>query len=70
MLDEEFGLETKMTLSQRDVPGMSRSVIPILSKMGVAAVAVGVNTASSPPTVPRVFRWVDHSGKRACPLFH
>jgi len=70
MLDEEFGLETKMTLSQRDVPGMSRSVIPILSKMGVAAVAVGVNTASSPPTVPRVFRWVDHSGSDILGMWH
>ena len=32
-LDEKFGLQKKRTLSQRDVPGMSRSIIPILKRI-------------------------------------
>ena len=31
----KFGLPPKHTLSQRDVPGMTRSVIPILKEVGV-----------------------------------
>ena len=29
-LDAQFGLPPKTTLSQRDVPGMTRGVVPIL----------------------------------------
>jgi len=58
-LDEKYGRALKATLSQRDVPGMSRSIIPILKSMGVNSVSVGVNTISAPPDVPRVFRWLD-----------
>ena len=30
-------------MSQRDVPGMTRSVIPLLLASGVTAITVGVN---------------------------
>ena len=53
------GQSEKVTLSQRDVPGMTRSVLPILSTAGVQAISVGVNGASMPPNVPRVFMWRD-----------
>ena len=42
-LDAEFGLPPKAVLSQRDVPGLTRSMIPILKQHGVEAVSVGVN---------------------------
>ena len=45
--------------SQRDVPGTTRSALPILAAAGVRAVSVGVNGASTPPDVPRAFVWVD-----------
>ena len=48
-----------MAMSQRDVPGLSRSVIPIMKKRGVEAITVGVNTACMPPAVPSAFVWRD-----------
>ena len=42
-LDAEFGLPPKAVLSQRDVPGLTRAMIPILKQHGVEAVSVGVN---------------------------
>jgi len=39
-LDELFGFPPKNTLSQRDVPGMTRGVVPILSANNVTAVSV------------------------------
>jgi hypothetical protein len=54
-----FGRNSAITMSQRDVPGMTRSVIPLLVSNGVQAITVGVNTVSMPPAVPSVFRWQD-----------
>jgi hypothetical protein len=53
-LDSRFGLAPKHTLSQRDVPGMTRSVIPIVKEYGVDAITVGANDGSTPPNVPDV----------------
>ncbi len=58
-LDAHFGKAPTITMSQRDVPGTTRSLIPILVKNGVQALTVGVNTASMPPAVPTVFTWRD-----------
>ena len=49
----------KTVLSQRDVPGMSRAGVPVLAAAGVRAITVGVNGASTPPSVPRAFVWRD-----------
>ncbi|XP_060073816.1 uncharacterized protein LOC132553577 [Ylistrum balloti] len=57
-LDRRFNITRKhRTLSQRDVPGMSQALIPLFEEMGVEAVSVGVNTVTSPPAVPPIFRW-------------
>ena len=70
-LDVEVGLANKTVLSQRDVPGISRAVIPLLVKAGVTAVSVGVNTASMYPRVPRAFRWLDPiSGESVLAMSH
>ena len=53
-LDDRFGLPHKHTLSQRDVPGMTRSIIPIIKAYGVDAITVGANDGSTPPNVPDV----------------
>lgn len=45
-LDASLGLPPKTVLSQRDVPGLSRAMIPLLKKAGIHAVSVGVNGAS------------------------
>jgi hypothetical protein len=44
-LDDRFGLPRKRTVSQRDVPGTTRSAIPTLQKAGIAAFSNGVNGA-------------------------
>jgi len=70
-LDDEFDLPHKATLSQRDVPGMTRSVVPLLSAAGVSAVSVGVNGFSAPPAFPRVSVWRDEaSGKEVLLSYH
>ena len=56
-LDDRFGLPPKATLSQRDVPGMTRAVVPLLAAANVSGVSVGVNGGVCPPWVPRLFRW-------------
>lgn len=58
-IDDYFGLPHKQTMSQRDVPGATRSMIPVLAARGVRAFSVGVNGASSAPEVPRAFVWAD-----------
>jgi len=58
-LDDELGLPHKTTMSQRDVPGMTRSVVPLLRKLNVSGITVGVNGGVCPPQVPMLFRWRD-----------
>lgn len=59
-LDRMFGVGTKTVMSQRDVPGMTRGVLPVLRQAGVRAISVGSNGGSTPPDVPRVFMWRDN----------
>ena len=58
-LDARFSLPPKATLSQRDVPGLTRASLPALVSGGVRALTVGVNPWSTPPMVPRAFVWRD-----------
>ena len=70
-LDDFVGKSQTITMSQRDVPGITRGVIPLLNKMGVKAITVGVNSASMPPAVPQAFRWVDpESGNDLLAMWH
>ena len=57
-VSEQLGFRP-VAMSQRDVPGLTRSVIPIMKKEGVQAITVGVNTACMPPAVPSAFVWRD-----------
>ena len=58
-------------MTQRDVPGATRGIVPLLETNGVRAYAGGVNTASLPPHVPRAFVWRDEaSGKEILGMVH
>lgn len=71
VLDDATGQRRKTVLSQRDVPGMTRAVLTTLLGEGVRGVTVGVNGASTPPTVPRAFLWADPKGNTPVPaLWH
>ena len=59
--DAYFGHAPRKTLSQRDVPGLTRNAIPLLSKRGVLAVSVGENSQVAPSAVPPIFLWHDNN---------
>lgn len=70
-LDDQFGRPHTITMSQRDVPGMTSSIIPLLVNAGVKAITVGVNSASMPPAVPTVFQWQHNaSNTRILAMWH
>lgn len=59
--DERFGRRTtaaKMT----DVPGHTRSMVPLLAEAGIGFLHLGVNPAWPVPDVPPVFRWRSPDG--------
>ena len=69
-VDAKLGVANKTVLSQRDVPGMTRSVIPILRHHGVDTISVGVNGGSTPPNLPQAFKWLDPtSGESVTALY-
>ncbi len=60
-------------LMQRDVPGITRTAIPILVERGIKTLSVGVNPGSAPPGVPKCtpFIWRDpQSGKQLVAYWH
>ena len=67
-LDAQFGRNTTV-LSQRDVPGLTAAVIPILSINGIQAITVGVNSGSAPPAVPDLFMW-EYQGQSIIAMWH
>ena len=59
--------------AQRDVPGLTRSAVPVLTSQGVTSLSVGVNGGSAPPGVPKFtpFWWADEpSGTRLLAFWH
>ena len=58
-LADRFQMPRPTVLSQRDVPGLTRAVIPLLVERGVRALSVGANTFSASAQVPRIYRWED-----------
>lgn len=70
-LSDRFHQPRPRVLSQRDVPGMTRAVIPLLVERGVTALTVGANTYSASAAVPRIYRWRDpDSGSSVIALQH
>lgn len=68
-LDRRFGRTTtgaKMT----DVPGHTRSLVTPLAANGIKLLDVGVNSASTPPEVPELFRWEDSASASIVVMYH
>ena len=57
-LDRRFGKKT-IAAKMTDVPGHTRSIVPLLEAAGIEFLHIGVNPASTPPDVPPVFVWRD-----------
>ena len=65
-LDHRFGRTTAETRTvaakMTDVPGHTRSLVPLLAEAGVRFLHIGVNPAWPVPDVPPVFRWRSPDG--------
>lgn len=57
----ELGVPAPRTASVRDVPGVTRSLVPILAAAGVPYLSEGVNPETLPPIVPSPSIWRDEA---------
>lgn len=67
-LDNRFGKKT-IAAKMTDVPGHTRSLIPILEKNQIEFLHIGVNPASTPPEVPSLFNWQSPDGKNIVVMY-
>ena len=68
-LDRRFQ-RTTTGAKMSDVPGHTRGIIGPLAAHGVKLLDIGVNSASTPPDVPPIFRWKDPGGNTLVMLYH
>ncbi|KGM33206.1 DUF5054 domain-containing protein [Inquilinus limosus] len=61
-LDRRFGTAT-IAAKMTDVPGHPLGIVPILAEAGIRFLHIGVNSASTLPEVPPLFRWRAPSGE-------
>lgn len=61
LLDKRFNKKT-IAAKMTDVPGHTRSIIPLLKNAGIGFLHIGVNPASVVPDVPEICRWRDTDG--------
>eukprot|EP00912_Choanoflagellata_sp_UC4_P002007 UC4_evm4s1289 len=54
-LARKLGKDPPSIMSQRDVPGLSRGIVPILAQNGIVGISVGANDASPAPLVPSTY---------------
>ena len=68
-LDRQFGRRT-IGAKNTDVPGHTRSIVPLLQEAGVKFLHIGVNAASPPPDVPDLFRWAAPTGESVTVMYN
>ena len=69
LLDERFGKKT-IAAKMTDVPGHTRSIVPVLQKEGITMLHIGVNPASAVPEVPEIFTWRSPDGSEIMVMYH
>lgn len=67
-LDKRFGKKT-ISAKMTDVPGHTRSLVPILAKNGIRFLHIGVNPASTAPDVPTLFKWCAPDGSSVIVMY-
>ncbi|WP_455584277.1 DUF5054 domain-containing protein [Bacteroides sp.] len=60
-LDYRFNRRT-IAAKMTDVPGISRSVIPVMKRQGISLLHIGTNPCVPLPKVPTLFRWRNTDG--------
>lgn len=68
-LDARFGRHT-IAAKMTDVPGHTRGIVPLLKEAGIEFLHIGVNPASTPPSVPPVFDWASADGAEVMVMYH
>jgi len=68
-LDRRFG-KTTIAAKMTDVPGHTRSMVPLLADAGIRFLHIGVNVACRPPEVPPVFTWKHPEGAELVVMYH
>ncbi|MFP5288162.1 MAG: hypothetical protein ACLGI9_20675, partial [Thermoanaerobaculia bacterium] len=70
-LAKYHGGTTTLTASNRDVPGMTQGVIPLLRQAGIRALSIGSNGEVVAPATPPVFWWqIPDSKERLLVFWH
>ncbi len=67
-LDRRFGMTT-IAAKMTDVPGHTLGIVPLLAEAGVQFLHIGVNSASTPPDVPDIFRWRAPGGEEVVVVY-
>ncbi|WEX10593.1 DUF5054 domain-containing protein [Chelativorans sp. AA-79] len=67
-LDQRFGKRT-IAAKMTDVPGHTRSIVPLMAEAGLKFLHIGVNTACPPPDVPEIFRWRAPGGEEIVVMY-
>jgi hypothetical protein len=60
-LSTALGVPAPRTASCRDVPGVTRGVLPVLAAAGVSRFSEGVNPSTTPPNMPSPSVWRDEA---------
>lgn len=68
-LDLRFGRRT-IAAKMTDVPGHTRSSVPLMARAGLRFLHIGINGASTPPEVPSIFRWQSPEGAEMMVMVH
>ena len=69
--DADAGHLRRRSMSQRDVPGLTRAAVPLLAAAGVGLISVGENSQCAPVNVPPIFLWRDKATNASVvALFH
>jgi len=58
-LADELGVARPTVLSLRDVPGTTRSLVPLLARNNITAISIGVNDAAPNAAMPNPGVWQD-----------
>jgi len=69
VLDERFGKKT-IAAKMTDVPGHTRSIVPVLQEEGITMLHIGVNSSSAVPEVPEMFTWRTPEGSEIMVMYH
>lgn len=68
-MDQIYGVKT-IAAKMTDVPGHTRSIVPLLRGAGIEFLHIGVNPASTAPDVPMLFRWRCPEGQEITVMYN